>query len=247
MRKQRSQEYYHTVDKPKNLELYGTVYPPERLEVMRAYRNRNRELYGTGYTPRGRVRRQERYLLLRLRVMKNYGGKCECCGESQYDQLNIDHIKGRADEIGKVGASLTYDAIREYEESGYPNSRYRLLCWNCNMARGFYGYCPHDERVVEREYPGKEIKLEMIAAYGGACVLCGESQWEFLTVDHVNGGGNAHRRQSGVGGGVNFYRQLQKQGWPTDEYRLLCFGCNCSTYHNAVRQRVAGGTVRFPN
>jgi hypothetical protein len=22
---------------------------------------------------------------------------------------------------------------------------YRVLCHNCNLARGFYGYCPHEK------------------------------------------------------------------------------------------------------
>lgn len=26
---------------------------------------------------------------------------------------------------------------------GFPKDRYRLLCYNCNMSRGRYGYCPH--------------------------------------------------------------------------------------------------------
>ena len=244
-RKQRSQEYYHGTLRPKNLELYGVVNSPEQLEQMRGYRNRNRELYGTGLTPRGRLRQQERYQLLRLRVMEYYGGKCECCGEDRYDQLTIDHIKGHARTTGKIGVYLTYDAIREFENHGYPNGKYRLLCWNCNLARGYYGYCPHEGTVDYCSPQGwrKKIKLEMIAAYGSVCVLCGEQHWEFLTIDHVNGGGNAHRKLVGVG--AVFYRFLKNQGWPKDTYRLLCASCNCSTYHNEVRQRVVRGAAKF--
>ncbi|KKN30086.1 hypothetical protein LCGC14_0837630 [marine sediment metagenome] len=247
VRKQRAREYYHTVDKPKNLELYGRVSSPERLEKNREYRGRNRELYGTGLTPRGRLRQQERYQLLRLRVMEYYGGKCECCGEDRYEHLTIDHLNGHARKTGKIGVYLTYDAIREFENRGYPNRKYRLLCWNCNLARGYYGYCPHEGTGGRRNLPGwrKQIKLEMIAAYGGACVLCGERHWEFLTIDHINGGGNAHRKLVGVG--AVFYRVLKSQGWPKDEYRLLCAGCNCSTYLNEVRQRVVRGAAKFPN
>lgn len=43
-------------------------------------------------------------------------------------------------------------AIRIYravELAGFPPT-YRLLCHNCNMARGLYGTCPHEaERLAE--------------------------------------------------------------------------------------------------
>jgi len=33
---------------------------------------------------------------------------------------------------------------------GYPADEFRVLCHNCNAARGYYGYCPHerDKEVV---------------------------------------------------------------------------------------------------
>jgi hypothetical protein len=33
--------------------------------------------------------------------------------------------------------------------AGYPKDRYQLLCHNCNMAKGFYGLCPHQEQKGE--------------------------------------------------------------------------------------------------
>lgn len=70
------------------------------------------------------------------------------------------------------------------------------------------------------------IKIEMITAYGGKCECCGESNPEFLSVDHIYGGGNQHRKI--IKGGCNFYYMLKKQGWPKDLYRLLCYNCNGS-------------------
>jgi hypothetical protein len=35
---------------------------------------------------------------------------------------------------------------------GYPNG-FRTLCHNCNLARGFYGYCPHE--VTNELYSSK--------------------------------------------------------------------------------------------
>src|SRR5262252_4538483 len=57
----------------------------------------------------------------------------------------------------------------------------------------------HRAERSKRERP-KQIarrwaqRLEMIAAYGGECACCGETEPVFLTLDHVNGDGAAHRR-----------------------------------------------------
>lgn len=81
-------------------------------------------------------------------------------------------------------------------------------------------------RSWRKRNPGKEfakrveLKLEMIQAYGGRCVCCEEVAPEFLSIDHINGGGRKDR------GGFTLYRKLKKLGWPKDEFRLLCFNCN---------------------
>lgn len=71
------------------------------------------------------------------------------------------------------------------------------------------------------------LKLKIIAAYGGACRCCSEETPEFLSIDHIDGTG-AHARKQGQGTGDKFYRWLLRQGCPTDNYRLLCFNCNCA-------------------
>jgi hypothetical protein len=75
-------------------------------------------------------------------VVKAYGGKCECCGESTIEFLTIDHINGdgalHRRRVGK-GRKIYKDLIR----LGFPKDNYRLLCFNCNIVRGFHGYCPH--------------------------------------------------------------------------------------------------------
>jgi hypothetical protein len=75
------------------------------------------------------------------------------------------------------------------------------------------------------------LKLQTIAAYGGACECCGETAVAFLTIDHVNDDGSAHRRELKK---TTTYRWLKRHGYPKDGYRLLCFNCNCG-------RRVNGG------
>lgn len=84
-----------------------------------------------------------------------------------------------------------------------------------------------ERRKESRRKSRSDLRAEVIAAYGGKCSCCGESRPEFLTIDHINGNGNQHRH-SLKKFGVNFYHWLRQQGYPQEEYRLLCFNCNCS-------------------
>lgn len=62
----------------------------------------------------------------------------------------------------------------------------------------------------------------VIAGYGGKCTCCGEDNEVFLTLEHVNGGGNAHRKN---GGSLKTYMAAIKEGFP-DKYTILCMNCN---------------------
>lgn len=70
------------------------------------------------------------------------------------------------------------------------------------------------------------IKHETIEEYGGKCACCGETTLEFLTIDHIDETGSVERKEVGRSGGYNFYYWLKKQGYPKDNYQVLCFNCN---------------------
>jgi hypothetical protein len=74
----------------------------------------------------------------------------------------------------------------------------------------------------------QRIKREVFEAYGGArCVCCGESHEEFLTIDHIHGGGGLHRSKPDMANyiGDEFYRLLKKKGYPPG-YQVRCMNCN---------------------
>jgi hypothetical protein len=76
--------------------------------------------------------------------------------------------------------------------------------------------------------------MDALQHYGGQCACCGETEPAFLAIDHVNGGGNAHRREVGYpkGGGAFFY-WLRKHGYP-DGYQVLCHNCNMAKTYLGV-------------
>jgi hypothetical protein len=73
-----------------------------------------------------------------------------------------------------------------------------------------------------------ELRNEVYTAYGNRCSCCGETDARFLSIEHRERDGAHHRRELG-GSGMPTYRFLQKHGYPTDKYTLLCMNCNWAT------------------
>jgi RNase P subunit RPR2 len=69
----------------------------------------------------------------------------------------------------------------------------------------------------------KNLRNDVITHYGGRCVCCGEDREVFLALDHIDGGGRAHRKE--VGTGHNFYLWVKKNGYSSD-LQVLCHNCN---------------------
>jgi hypothetical protein len=86
-------------------------------------------------------------------------------------------------------------------------------------------YQENRQRILEKlREKSRVLKQEVVNAYGGQCRCCGEIHLEFLTIDHTNGDGAAHRKQTGKGRRI--YVDLKRQGFPQEGYQLLCFNCN---------------------
>ena len=71
---------------------------------------------------------------------KGNNPSCGCCGETEYKFLGIDHIDGGGKQhLAEIGATNVYYWTKK---RGYPEG-FQVLCHNCNLAKGFYGQCPH--------------------------------------------------------------------------------------------------------
>ena len=79
-----------------------------------------------------------------LLVLRHYSAEepfCACCGEKHLEFLCIDHVNGGGSQHRKqmgVGKAIYPWLIRNNFPDGF-----QVLCHNCNMAKGFYGNCPH--------------------------------------------------------------------------------------------------------
>lgn len=281
-------------------------------------------------------RARERNRHLREEFIREYGGRCECCGEEQFAFLSIDHIDGGGKKhqqaLGGGGGAV----LRYLKRIGWPKEGYRILCYNCNCGRNrFGGVCPHHLPVCASPAPetptaptlrqctrcelnkplaefffhggrpsshcklceiayrqdyrrlmrqetvmpkrakvgigvlkrcpkcdlwkvtgadfhsvqswckacarecflsrraqvnevarerDRRIVAEVVAAYGGRCACCGETNPGFLTIDHIKGGGTRERKTEGGRGSLP--ARVKQEGFPRDRYQLLCFNCN---------------------
>jgi hypothetical protein len=86
----------------------------------------------------------------------------------------------------------------------------------------------HPEKRKERRWHNKCLVLFHYShSKIPRCECCGESYIEFLTIDHIDGGGERHRKSIGRRAGYEFYIWLIKNGFPNG-YRVLCLNCNTS-------------------
>lgn len=86
-----------------------------------------------------------------------------------------------------------------------------------------------------------KIKAEMVAAYGGKCLHCGEVDQIVLTLDHINDDSEVEKELYGLNarGGHKHYQRLKRDGWPKERFQLLCFNCNARKEHNRRRATIA--------
>ncbi len=111
----------------------------------------------------------------------------------------------------------------------------RGLCRRCGAERkSGHNYCEKCLKKLREEGVARSRKLKrtVITHYGGVCAYlnCPEHlnpHIEFLTIDHINNDGAAHRRELKRWGGTFFYKWLIQQNYPAG-FQVLCFNCNCA-------------------
>lgn len=81
----------------------------------------------------------------RIAVLQHYGAECKCCGEKTLEFLHLDHVRNDGNTHRKTLQGSIYSWARRHH---YPNTL-QVLCANCNLAKEFYGICPHEKMRLE--------------------------------------------------------------------------------------------------
>jgi hypothetical protein len=140
------------------IKAYNRAYRAEQRKSNPEYK-----LYAKDYqaSPEGKAAMRRHLLKQKIEVINAYGGHCVCCGESRIEFLSLDHIFNdgaqHRKEISKNTGQTFYRWLRK---NGFPKGRLQVLCHNCNSAKGYYGYCPH--QVESAKLLGLPALMEVI-------------------------------------------------------------------------------------
>lgn len=108
-----------------------------------------------------------------------------------------------------------------------------LRCRTCNTPYvgkrlGRCPVCTNEHARQQRAQERFKLRQDVLKAYGGKCQCpggCEIKEFEFLVLDHIFDDGFRHRKKTG-GAGYHTYRDVKRQGFPKDKYRILCQNCN---------------------
>ena len=123
--------------------------------------------------------------------------------------------------------------IRLFCVSKQYDDGYKNICKRCYNIENRKRYDDNREQEVARNR-AKYIKLrqDVFSKYGIKCSCCGESELDFLTIDHMNISRKEHKKQTGGNaGGVYLYYWLKRNNYPIG-FQTLCMNCNMSKYKN---------------
>jgi hypothetical protein len=90
-------------------------------------------------------------------------------------------------------------------------------------------------RIIKRKVSFKirmnKLREAIIRGYGGKCTCpeCPKINPAFLTIEHINGGGTAHRKTNSPYGVM---KEIVDNNFPPD-YTILCYNCNCAKAHRS--------------
>jgi hypothetical protein len=133
----------------------------------------------------------------------------------------------------KCGASKTLSCFPRELRSPDGRNRICKVCINEYSRRRYWAKCGNgNPRPAGSHNQASLLRDLIIEAYGSVCACCGESERGFLTIDHINGGGQDHVRR--VGNIHRMYIEIVSEGFPKDKYRVLCWNCNAVQRYGAV-------------
>lgn len=143
----------------------------------------------------------------RKRVERRAAGLCPLCGRTPRDGFKLCSKCNNRELAAK----------KSRKDAG--------ICTGCKRlpATPNMTYC---QPCLARRKSFREVtRSRVIAAYGGRCSCCGESDPNVLQLDHIKGGGNAHRRMIGDSG-HGLCRWAVAHAFPKDVLQLLCANCH---------------------
>lgn len=148
--------------------------------------------------------------------------------ETEYRKIHKDKITKYQVEYHKINK----DKIK------IRDAKYR----NIHKSESAEYYKSHkNELNIKNAERNRNVRLEVLMHYSNGtmqCKECGERNVEFLEIDHINGGGNKHKKTEGIG---SMYHYLRNNNFP-EGYQILCSNCNIKKVKLSAKIRGEFGT-----
>jgi hypothetical protein len=123
----------------------------------------------------------------------------------------------------------TYTERREEKNRRRTEKRRQTNWYEANKekqranTRAYY-YAHKEEQRAKAKARVQALRTLVLEHYGKQCACCGETEIKFLSIDHINNDGAAHRKVIGKGG-TTLYYWLRDNEYP-DGFQILCHNCN---------------------
>lgn len=159
--------------------------------------------------------------------------RCQHCTnkykKAQANQREKHITKGDCITCGKITAPGLVTCKKCAERA----TRSTFQRYNSNKELGMCPFCGekldgkfrcescHQKHLKRGQERWKQQRLIVLEHYGHKCTCCGETTYEFLEIDHINGDGAKHRREIGR----HIIEDIIKQDFPSD-FQILCANCN---------------------
>ena len=126
----------------------------------------------------------------------------------------------------KVYYQANRERILQREKARYADHPERQQAYSKQRYQAKKEFLNAQSKITSKKRREK-LRREILQHYSRSlipfCNCCGETTEAFLSIDHVNGGGNQHKKQ--VGRHEEFYRWIIQQGFPPG-FQILCHNCN---------------------
>lgn len=134
------------------------------------------------------------------------------------------------------------DDIREQKKRAYASNREGVR----SRQQAYYAKTrtKHLARMKENHTKRiRKIRSQLFSVFGSQCQCCGESNERFLTLHHINGGGNKTRREKGREPSlVAAVKSRDKAA-----YQILCFNCHIGMHANGGTCPHKAETIKHPD
>lgn len=150
-----------------------------------------------------------------------YYSSCKDCYRER-----LGHKKRLAREVKKQGVIMRrcttcnkYKYRSEFYTNPASHDGIHIHCKSCSID-----FTKRPKARASAKKRNQKERYDCMVAYSGIspkCACCKESTYEFLSIDHVDNDGAAHRKKLKS----SIYRWLRQNNYP-DGFQILCMNCN---------------------